>query len=57
MDEVAVQCPYCFEFQHIDIEYDVEGTFVQDCEVCCRPWTVQVTRGSTGEAHVQLERA
>jgi len=26
----------------IFVEPDVAGTFVQDCEVCCRPWTVRV---------------
>jgi len=30
------------------IEEDVRGTFVQDCEVCCNPWLVRVTRSSEG---------
>ena len=35
-------CPYCGEELEIFIESDVRGRFVQDCEVCCNPWTVTV---------------
>ena len=38
-----VVCPYCGESLEIYVEPDVKGTFVQDCEVCCNPWTVRVT--------------
>ena len=41
-DEFAVQCPYCGERANIYIEPDVQGTLVQDCEVCCNPWRVDV---------------
>ena len=30
------------------IEEDVRGSFVQDCEVCCNPWLVRVTRTRDG---------
>ena len=33
-----------------------EGTFVQDCEVCCNPWRVRVSRNG-GERHVDVKRA
>ena len=39
-----VTCPYCGEPAEIYVEPDVHGTFVQDCEVCCNPWLVRVTR-------------
>ena len=42
--EFEVQCPYCGEIVTIVIEPDVMGTLVQDCEVCCRPWRVDVSR-------------
>jgi Cysteine-rich CPXCG len=43
MDEAeVVVCPYCGEEVEIAIEPDLRGTFVQDCEVCCNPWTVRV---------------
>ena len=45
MDEdVLVICPYCGEEIEIRVERDVRGSFVQDCEVCCNPWTVRVER-------------
>ena len=40
----TVVCPYCGET--VTIELDVGGgaqqQYVQDCEVCCRPWQVEV---------------
>jgi hypothetical protein len=48
MDEVSVTCPYCGEQVEIHIEEDVRGSFVQDCEVCCNPWLVRVTRTRDG---------
>lgn len=48
MDEFIVTCPYCGEELAIHVEEDVHGTFVQDCEVCCNPWLVQVTREADG---------
>jgi hypothetical protein len=45
-DETAcdVICPYCGEPAQVTVEADLIGTFVQDCEVCCQPWAVHVTR-------------
>ena len=40
--EFHVVCPYCGEEADIYIEADVQGTLVQDCEVCCQPWQVTV---------------
>ena len=48
MDEFTVTCPYCGEEVEIIIEEDVRGAFVQDCEVCCNPWLVRVTRTPDG---------
>lgn len=55
-DHFLVECPYCFEEVEIYLEPDVSGVLVQDCEVCCRPWTVRIVR-SRGERHVELSRA
>ena len=43
-DEFSVICPYCGESIEIYVEPDVRGSFVQDCEVCCRPWRVHVVK-------------
>jgi hypothetical protein len=55
-DELVVTCPYCGETVELYIEPDVRGTFVQDCEVCCNPWRVRVTRAD-GAKHVEVRRA
>ena len=54
-DEFAVQCPYCGEHASVDLEPDVQGTLVQDCEVCCNPWRVEVW-WEDGERHVDVTR-
>jgi len=57
-DTATVTCPYCGE--KVEIALDAGGDesqeYVEDCEVCCRPWTVKVHFGPAGVAEVQLER-
>jgi hypothetical protein len=53
----GVQCPWCFESMEIAVEADVEGSYVQDCEVCCRPWAVTVRRDADGDVIVDVGRA
>ena len=55
-DEFVVTCPYCGEESDIYIESDVTGSFVQDCEVCCNPWRVRVSREG-GDRHIDVGRA
>ncbi|HEY4221221.1 MAG TPA: CPXCG motif-containing cysteine-rich protein [Myxococcota bacterium] len=57
MDVVTVQCPYCFESVEIDIDPETEGSFVQDCEVCCHPWQLHVTRDHDGDISVTVTGA
>jgi hypothetical protein len=56
-DETWVTCPYCYELQLLVVDPDTEGTFVQDCDVCCRPWHVQVARDADGVLEVAVSRA
>jgi hypothetical protein len=43
-DATWVTCPYCGE--EIELLLDLAGgavqQYVEDCEVCCRPWNVRV---------------
>ena len=55
-EHFLVECPYCSEQVEIYVEPDVRGSFVQDCEVCCNPWTVRVI-GAGEERYVDLARA
>ena len=57
-DVASVTCPYCFEVVELYVDPESEGTFVEDCAVCCRPWTVSVGRDElTGELVVDVARA
>jgi hypothetical protein len=54
--QFLVSCPYCGEEIEIYLEPDVSGELVLDCEVCCNPWLVRVTR-SGGDRDVEVRRA
>jgi hypothetical protein len=41
-DVVEVTCPWCHERIELWLDGDERGAFVQDCDVCCRPWRVVV---------------
>lgn len=52
-----VHCPYCGEPCELLLDPGGAGEqeYVEDCEVCCRPWTVRV-RWSGGFADVSVRR-
>ena len=57
MDDLAmVQCPYCYESLELYVDPETEGSFVEDCAVCCRPWRVYVSRDEDARLSVHLER-
>jgi hypothetical protein len=61
MDEPSViECPFCGEPGEIEADLDETepGThvFVQDCAVCCHPWTVRITVEVDGEVTVSVNR-
>jgi hypothetical protein len=52
-DVVRVRCPYCREWVELYVDPDTQGTLVEDCAVCCRPWAVNVVReGDRLRVHV-----
>jgi len=55
--EAAVMCPHCGEEVVIGLDPGggPEQQYVEDCEVCCRPWLVTVRYGEDGRASVELE--
>ena len=58
MDDTAVlSCPYCFEQVEVYIDPQSEGELIQDCDVCCRPWSLQITRDVDGTLFVYALRA
>jgi hypothetical protein len=55
-DTHVVTCPYCGEQVELFVELDVRGSYVQDCEVCCNPWMVRVSR-EEDRLYVEVGRA
>ena len=57
--DADVLCPYCGET--ISLTLDPGGgshqEYVEDCEVCCRPWHVHVDYDHDGFASVSIEPA
>jgi hypothetical protein len=52
-----VQCPYCGEGMEMALDpgSGPRQEYVEDCQVCCRPWQVGVRYGPDGAAHVTLD--
>ena len=48
----TVQCPYCHEMVEIGLDpaSGAEQEYVEDCQVCCRPWKVVVCYNEDGSA-------
>ena len=55
-DGALVHCPWCGEVNEIALDSGggVEQDYVEDCQVCCRPWRVRVHYGADGDADVSL---
>lgn len=55
--EATVTCPHCGE--DVEITLDPSGgdaqEYVEDCEVCCNPWSVTVHYDVEGKADVELK--
>jgi transposase-like protein len=54
----TVYCPHCGEENVIAVDPG-SGTsqrYVEDCQVCCRPWSVFVTFDADGQATVAVEQ-
>jgi len=58
-DSALVSCPWCGEENEVAL--DPGGgrvqDYVEDCEVCCRPWQVHVEYLPDGAAIVSVEPA
>ena len=53
--EAIVQCPYCAEENEIALDPGSGAVqeYVEDCQVCCRPWRVLVSYDGAGAASVR----
>jgi Cysteine-rich CPXCG len=55
--EAVVTCPYCGESCVIALDPGggADQAYVEDCQVCCQPWRVEVHYGADGSAQVWVE--
>jgi hypothetical protein len=55
--EAELLCPWCGEPVTIALDPGSGATqeYVEDCQVCCRPWTVHVAYDEDGQAEVWAE--
>ena len=55
--EVVVICPHCGEANELGLDPGSGPLqeYVEDCQVCCRPWRVTVRYGADGTADVFTE--
>jgi hypothetical protein len=53
----SVLCPYCGEINEIALDPGSGSVqeYVEDCQVCCRPWRVIVQYLPDGTAEVSVE--
>ena len=49
LQEQTLSCPYCGESIEVLIDpQDAGDQYIEDCQVCCRPITINVTSDSMG---------
>ena len=57
LEECAADCPYCGEPITLLIDTSCEEqSYVEDCEVCCRPMVVNVFVDEDGQVGLSLNR-
>jgi hypothetical protein len=53
LDEKSVECPYCGESIDVLIdESDAGQSYIEDCQVCCRPIIFHIGEDPDGCANV-----
>jgi hypothetical protein len=56
--EAVVTCPYCGEPAMVTLDPGSGDAqqYVEDCPVCCQPWSVVVRYDRDGSAAVRVDR-
>lgn len=55
LSEERIACPYCGESITVLIDdTDSNEEYIEDCQVCCRPITFNVTTHMSGELYVSV---
>ncbi|MCU7929816.1 MAG: CPXCG motif-containing cysteine-rich protein [Candidatus Thiodiazotropha sp. (ex Codakia rugifera)] len=52
-----INCPYCGESIEIVVDCSLpEQSYIEDCSVCCRPLTLEITNDDTQILKVVVKR-
>ena len=58
IESATVQCPCCWELIEIVVDCSLgDQSYVEDCEVCCRPMHLHITVDAEGLPGVDAEPA
>lgn len=56
-EEVEIDCPYCGERLSLLVDCSVANQeYIEDCQVCCRPISLQVMVSAAGVPQVSVRR-
>jgi hypothetical protein len=57
--EAFVECPYCGESNEVSLDPGSgnDQEYVEDCQVCCRPWLMHVKYNRDGVAEIEVIRS
>ena len=57
--EAFVECPYCGETNEVTLDpgSGTDQEYVEDCQVCCRPWLMHVRYSRDGSADIEVIRS
>ena len=55
-ESADASCPYCGEWVTLQLDpgSGSRQRYIEDCPVCCRPWTVLVAYQADGSADIEL---
>jgi hypothetical protein len=57
LQAVGIRCPYCGENIRVEIDCSVDHqSYIEDCQVCCRPIEFAVTLNDQGQPRVRVSR-
>jgi len=57
MEERSLTCPWCWEEITILLDPEMETSWIEDCEVCCRPILFRIGRSGVRIVDFSWERA
>ncbi|MEP4148381.1 MAG: CPXCG motif-containing cysteine-rich protein [Halioglobus sp.] len=56
LEQKAVSCPYCGELIQVLIDQEEAGqSYIEDCQVCCRPIVFKVEIDTSGYLSVSAQ--